>query len=207
MAGLLSYPEIAYRAIAKGDDKEYFQILVVIDAQNVTGQYLVDTSSGIDKQGRPCVNFHFNSDGAAKFSALTGNNLPEQGGQFTRKLGILLDDELDSAPSIQSTISDRGEITGEFTQGRGQGPGRRAQRRQPARRACQGAHRPAAEQRHAGPGHDREERLGDDPGGGPRAAVHALVLPLLRPGGQRGLGPEHDDVAGDHDRRRRALDA
>jgi SecD/SecF fusion protein len=76
---------------------------------------LTDTSAGTDRRGKPCVNFRFNAEGAAKFAALTGNHLPEQGGQFTRKLGILLDDELDSAPSIQSTISDRGEITGDFT--------------------------------------------------------------------------------------------
>jgi SecD/SecF fusion protein len=105
----------AKRTINKGDDKEIDQVLVVTDPQNVTGAYLTDTSAGTDRRGKPCVNFRFNAEGAAKFAALTGNHLPEQGGQFTRKLGILLDDELDSAPSIQSTISDRGEITGDFT--------------------------------------------------------------------------------------------
>ena len=47
---------------------------------------------------------------------MTGTHLPDKGlTEFTYKLGIVLDGELYSAPSIQSTIYDRGQITGNFT--------------------------------------------------------------------------------------------
>jgi len=112
--GVLSYREIYYRKV-KVRAKEVPEVLVVNDRFNVTGQYLTSTTEGIDRLGKPCVNFRFNSRGSQLFAGLTGSNLPEQGGQLTRKLGIILDGMLNSAPSIQSTISDRGEITGNFT--------------------------------------------------------------------------------------------
>jgi SecD/SecF fusion protein len=114
VGGLLSYPDICKRTIQQGD-QEIDQVLVVKDDLDVTGAYLADASAGRDQLGKPCINFRFNAAGARRFGALTGNNLPEQDGQFTRKLGIILDQELNSAPSIRSTISDRGEISGEFT--------------------------------------------------------------------------------------------
>ncbi|MFZ5830037.1 MAG: protein translocase subunit SecD [Planctomycetota bacterium] len=91
------------------------EILVVNDPYNVTGAYLDEASEGYDERGGPAVLFTFNSNGAKLFSELTGKNLPEDQG-FTRKLGIILDGFLYSAPAIQSTISNRGQITGSFTQ-------------------------------------------------------------------------------------------
>jgi hypothetical protein len=44
---------------------------------------------------------------------LTGRNAPD--GEFQRQLGILLDNELLSAPSIQERIHEHGRITGKFT--------------------------------------------------------------------------------------------
>ena len=58
------------------------------------------------------MNFTFNSTGGQLFGELTGNHLPDKLTDFTYKLGIVLDGELYSAPSIQSTIFDHGEITG-----------------------------------------------------------------------------------------------
>jgi len=46
---------------------------------------------------------------------LTGDHLPDKSTGFSYKLGIILDGELQSAPSIRSVISNRGEITGTFT--------------------------------------------------------------------------------------------
>ncbi len=108
-----------YRGIARRertiDGKPRLEILVVRDNYNVTGDYLTSASVGTDRNLRPCVNFAFNANGAERFGGLTSSHLPEQGGQFTYKLGIILDNFLYSAPSIQSTITDRGEITGSFT--------------------------------------------------------------------------------------------
>jgi SecD/SecF fusion protein len=97
------------------DGKPVLEVLVVKDPYDVTGGYLARSSSGIDERGRPAVNFSFDSRGATLFGGLTGNNLPDLQG-FERQLGIILDGSLYSAPGIRSTITDRGEITGDFTQ-------------------------------------------------------------------------------------------
>lgn len=109
-----SYGEIATR-IKTLRDKERLEILVVKDPFDVTGQYLASARSDIDQTGRPNVNFAFNSQGGRLFSQLTSKNLPDDVQGFSRKLGIILDGYLYSAPAIRSTISDRGEITGDFT--------------------------------------------------------------------------------------------
>ncbi len=88
---------------------------MLADRFNVTGAYLVQVGSDVDQRGRPDLTFRFNSLGAKKFGGLTSSNLPDEASGFTRKLGIILDGYLCSAPSIQSTIQDRGEITGSFT--------------------------------------------------------------------------------------------
>ena len=109
-----TYTEIATR-VANDRGKETMEILVVKDLFNVTGEYLQHCTPAVDQYGRPCVNFTFNTRGGQLFGGLTGENLPDKVQDFTRKLGIILDGYLYSAPAIQSTIHDRGEITGSFT--------------------------------------------------------------------------------------------
>jgi SecD/SecF fusion protein len=78
---------------------------------------LTDASAGVDRVGKPCVNFKFNSKGASRFGKLTSNNLPDSSQpDLARGLAIILDGDLYSAPAIRSRIDDRGEITGSFTQ-------------------------------------------------------------------------------------------
>lgn len=110
-----AYDDIGRRT-RKVADREVTEILVVKDMYNVTGEYLTRAEPGTDHQGRPCVNFVFNSTGGQLFGKLTGSHLPDRLTEFTYKLGIILDGELYSAPAIQSTIYDRGEITGSFSQ-------------------------------------------------------------------------------------------
>ncbi len=92
------------------------EVLVVLDRFDVTGGYLTRASSSYDNNLQPCVNFSFNSSGAALFGTLTGQNLPDPSNRLTSRLGILLDDTLLSAPTIRSTISGDGQITGSFKQ-------------------------------------------------------------------------------------------
>ena len=110
-----TYTKIATR-VAKDRGKETMEILVVKDPFDVTGEYLKHCTPGVDQSGRSCVNFTFTSRGGQLFGGLTGANTPDKVQEFTRKLGIILDGYLYSAPSIQSTIHDRGEITGSFTE-------------------------------------------------------------------------------------------
>ncbi len=74
----------------------------------LTGAYLIDARVGYDQYQQPAVDFTFNSDGAQKFSEITGANIGKQ-------LAIVLDDVVYSAPNIQSRIGARGQITGNFT--------------------------------------------------------------------------------------------
>ena len=98
-------------------NKEVTEFLVVFDVpkKRITGQYLSRASAGRDENARPAVDFSFNTRGATLFSTLTGNHLPMED-DFRRRLAILLDDKIHSAPSIESRIQGRGQIHGSFTQ-------------------------------------------------------------------------------------------
>lgn len=89
------------------------EILVLIDRYNVTGDYLTSATKGNDEKGMPAVHFAFNSAGAQRFERLTGQNTPNPATpDVQRRLGILLDGKLTSAPGIRTKISDRGMISG-----------------------------------------------------------------------------------------------
>ncbi len=87
------------------------QVLVVTGKIDVNGGYLRRASPGIDEMGRTSVNFSLNSEGGRLFGILTRQNLPDQATGFQRRIGIVLDDVLLSAPFIQSAITDNGQIT------------------------------------------------------------------------------------------------
>ena len=75
----------------------------------VTGEELVDAQPAFDQNGRPAVNFRFNPSGARKFGDYTAENIGQP-------FAIVLDDEVISAPVIQSHIpGGSGIITGRFT--------------------------------------------------------------------------------------------
>ena len=109
------YDGIGKRERKLDADHRQLEILVIADDFNVTGDYLTSTRSSYDEHTNPCVYFSLNKRGGELFQALTSSHLPVRDEAFTYKLGIILDGCLVSAPSIQSTISDRGQITGRFT--------------------------------------------------------------------------------------------
>ena len=81
---------------------------VLEQAPVVTGEELVDSQPSFDQNGRPAVTFRFNPSGARKFGDYTAENI---GSPFA----IVLDDEVISAPVIQSHIpGGSGIITGNF---------------------------------------------------------------------------------------------
>ncbi|NDV01711.1 protein translocase subunit SecD [Pseudoroseicyclus tamaricis] len=82
---------------------------VLESAPVVTGEELVDAQPSFDQNGRPAVSFRFNPTGARAFGEYTGENV---GALFA----IVLDEEVVSAPQIQSAIpGGSGIITGSFT--------------------------------------------------------------------------------------------
>ncbi len=76
----------------------------------VDGSALVDAQPSFDQQsGRPVVNFRFNVAGGQRFGQVTSESVG-------RALAIVLDNEVISAPTIQSPITGgSGIITGQFT--------------------------------------------------------------------------------------------
>ena len=89
------------------DDEGVFYILE--RAPVVTGDELVDAQPDFDQNGRPAVSFRFNASGARDFGDYTAENI---GNPFA----IVLDEEVISAPTIQSHIpGGSGIITGDFT--------------------------------------------------------------------------------------------
>lgn len=82
---------------------------IVETAPVVTGEQLVDAQPAFDQNNRPAVNFRFNAQGGRVFGDYTANNIG-------RPFAIVLDNEVISAPTIQSHIAGgSGIITGNFT--------------------------------------------------------------------------------------------
>lgn len=75
-----------------------------VDGGSLTSVYR--TSGG---RGEAAVGFSLDAEGARKFYDLTSRNVQ-------RRLSIVLDGQIHSAPNLQSGISDSGQITGDFTQ-------------------------------------------------------------------------------------------
>jgi preprotein translocase subunit SecD len=75
----------------------------------ITGRDLKSARAGISPENNaPDVEFSLNPAGAERFKRATGANVG-------RRLAIILDGQVASAPTIQTQIHDRGQITGHFT--------------------------------------------------------------------------------------------
>lgn len=74
----------------------------------ITGRDLRNARQSLDEHNRPAVSFTLNNEGARKFGRVTGDNVG-------RRLAIILDNRVQSAPVIESRITDEGRITGTFS--------------------------------------------------------------------------------------------
>lgn len=90
------------------------EVLVLLDKWDLTGAHLQSVSPGADPAGNPCLYGTLTSLGTQRMQALSGENLPQDSGEV-RRLGILLDNQLLTAPTIQSRIGSRFQITGNFS--------------------------------------------------------------------------------------------
>ena len=88
-------------------DKQGF-LVALTDTAAVTGADLEDARVSTGEYGYPAVSFQFNGEGAKKFGNLTGANLK-------KNLAIVLDNTVQSAPTINARITRDGQITGQFT--------------------------------------------------------------------------------------------
>ena len=92
------------------------EFLVVFEREDrrVTGQFLTRVSPGTDESGQLSVDFRFDSTGGKRFYILTRKYKPESDKSFHRRLAILLDGNIHSAPRINQPIGDSGQISGDF---------------------------------------------------------------------------------------------
>ena len=91
--------------LVKGSEGETY---VISRKAVVGGEHLVDAQPSF-QEGEPVVSFKFNSIGGKKFGEATKNNIGE-------RLAIVLDNEVISAPTIQTAIlGGSGIISGNFT--------------------------------------------------------------------------------------------
>ncbi|MDZ4852249.1 MAG: protein translocase subunit SecD [Pirellulaceae bacterium] len=80
----------------------------------VTGDDLQTARRAMSKSGFPEVEFAMKSAGAKRLSDLTYANRPDPSG-FKRRLAIVLDEKVLSAPNLNQPISSSGVIQGNFT--------------------------------------------------------------------------------------------
>jgi preprotein translocase subunit SecD len=90
-----------------GDASRVFYLVRRVSA--ITGRDLRNAKPSMDEFGQPAVSFTLNSEGVAKFTRVTGDNVG-------RQLAIILDGVVQSAPVIESRIAQaEARITGTFT--------------------------------------------------------------------------------------------
>jgi preprotein translocase subunit SecD len=100
--------EVVTGAAAAGSGDAGTQYFLVRKVAAVTGQDLRNAQTSLDENGRPAVRFMLNPEGARKFGTVTGQNIG-------RALAIILDNRVQSYPTIEGQIRDEGRITGNFT--------------------------------------------------------------------------------------------
>lgn len=79
----------------------------------VFGDDLASAQSETSKMGEPIVGFRLSGDGSNKMLQLTTAIMPD--GTFKRRMAIIMDRRVLSAPSVNSPISSAGLIEGRFT--------------------------------------------------------------------------------------------
>jgi preprotein translocase subunit SecD len=92
------------REVNEGTPDKYYRTYLLKKRAGVTGEYLQNAEESWDEMGRPEVAFTMNRQGSDMMGKLTGENVG-------RKMAVVLDEKITSAPVIESKSSDRGRIT------------------------------------------------------------------------------------------------
>jgi len=107
--------EFAYWCRDLGITKPEILMMFPDEAQDVQGKHLSSVTSTFDSEGKPAVAFRTTIEGMGRLGLLTKLNAPDPN-TGKKELGIVIDGNLHSAPTINGTIRDSGEISGSFTQ-------------------------------------------------------------------------------------------
>ncbi|HSP34864.1 MAG TPA: protein translocase subunit SecD [Thermoanaerobaculia bacterium] len=99
------FPGSREDALGRVSGVEYYAVTKTVP---VSGRDLKTARVQKGRLGEPVIGFSLTPDGAPKFGDLTGNNVG-------KRLAIVLDNRVVSAPVIHSQITDQGVIEGSFT--------------------------------------------------------------------------------------------
>ncbi|HRP61840.1 MAG TPA: protein translocase subunit SecD [Phycisphaerales bacterium] len=99
--------------VAADRDGRYYLLLYTTAARSMTHggetRWTVRSAArDIDRHGRPAVSFTLDTSGGALMNRMTGPHVGEP-------MAIVLDGQVYSAPTLQSQIGSRGQITGQFS--------------------------------------------------------------------------------------------
>jgi preprotein translocase subunit SecD len=83
--------------------EKYWESYLLKKRTLVTGEYLANADEGFDNMNRAVVEFQMDRKGAELMGRLTGENVG-------RRMAVVLDEKISSAPQINSQINDRGQI-------------------------------------------------------------------------------------------------
>ncbi len=101
-----------YTQTQKDPDGVEYTEEVLVETQNkygLKGEQISNASPSRDHlTSKPMILFTFNSEGGAAMGKLSGQNVG-------RRMAIILDGKLMSAPTLQEQITSNGQITGDFT--------------------------------------------------------------------------------------------
>jgi preprotein translocase subunit SecD len=98
------YEEVVTGGDGSGPQNKFWRAYLLYRRAGVTGEYLANADVGFSEMGTPEVLFTMNRKGGDLMGKLTGENIH-------RRMAIVLDEKIMSAPEIQSQINERGRIT------------------------------------------------------------------------------------------------
>ena len=98
------YEEVTTTPEGNAAAETYWRAYLLHRRAGVTGDYLANADVGFSEMGTPEVLFTMNRKGGDLMGRLTGENVG-------RRMAIVLDEKITSAPVIQSQITERGRIT------------------------------------------------------------------------------------------------
>ncbi|MEX1039447.1 MAG: protein translocase subunit SecD [Pirellulaceae bacterium] len=99
-----------------GLEGEPLEVLMKMEPEGhrVQGKHLSSARVGRDERGGRAVIFEMTGEGSIKMGNLTRQNISDN--KIERKMGIVMDGFVVSAPAIRAHISSSGNITGQFTE-------------------------------------------------------------------------------------------
>lgn len=85
------------------------EAMLLVSPSDIGGNHLKSVNKSYDSSENPVLNFQLTDAGAKRMRELTGANKG-------RQLAIVVGGEIAAAPIVMSEISDRGQISGDFTE-------------------------------------------------------------------------------------------